>query len=97
MDYDGTNLEVRTNQTGIRPAAADLSRALDIPDILNQSTSYVGLTSGTGADWGNHGLLSEAAPERERLLQLEHVIAGARELVRHRLDGYGAVALAFFL
>ena len=57
VDYDGTNLEVRTNQTGIRPAAADLSRALDIPDILNQSTSYVGLTSGTGADWGNHDIL----------------------------------------
>ncbi len=58
VDYDGTTLEVRTNQTGVRPIVADLSRALDIVSILGSSTAYVGFTSGTGADWGDHDVLS---------------------------------------
>ncbi len=58
IDYDGTNLEVRANQTGLRPGIALLSRALDIASILGQNTAYVGFTSGTGADWGNHDILN---------------------------------------
>jgi hypothetical protein len=58
VDYDGSDLEVRVNQSGIRPVAAALSRALDLPSILGQDTAYVGFTSGTGADWGNHDILS---------------------------------------
>ncbi|MHB9035834.1 MAG: lectin-like domain-containing protein [Armatimonadota bacterium] len=57
IDYNGTNLEVRTNQTGVRSAAADLSRPLNISTILGQNNAYVGFTSGTGADWGNHDIL----------------------------------------
>jgi len=58
IDYDGSTLEVRANQTGVRPTAALLSRTLDIVALLGQTTAYVGFTSGTGADWGNHDLLS---------------------------------------
>ncbi len=58
VDYDGTTLEVRANQTGVRPAAVLLSRTLDISAILGQSNAYVGFTAGTGADWGNHDILN---------------------------------------
>jgi hypothetical protein len=57
VDYDGTSLEVRANQTGIRSASADVTRTLDIQSILGQDTAYVGFTSATGADWGNHDIL----------------------------------------
>lgn len=58
VDYDGTTLEVRSNQTGVRPIDPDLARALDIVSILGAGTAYVGFTSGTGAAWGNHDVLS---------------------------------------
>ncbi|HBL11641.1 MAG TPA: PEP-CTERM sorting domain-containing protein [Cyanobacteria bacterium UBA11162] len=59
IDYNGTNLEVRTNQTGLRPVDALLSRTLDIPSLLGGvENAYVGFTSGTGGDYGNHDILS---------------------------------------
>ena len=57
VDYDGTDMEFRVNQTGVRSATADLTRSLDIKSILGQDTAYVGFTSGTGADWNNHDVL----------------------------------------
>ena len=57
VDYNGNSLEVRANQTGIRPAAPLLTRTLDVADILGQDNAYVGFTSGTGADWGDHDVL----------------------------------------
>jgi hypothetical protein len=57
VDYDGSTLEVRTNQSGLRPVASMLSRTLDLPNILGNTTAYVGFTSGTGADYGNHDIL----------------------------------------
>ena len=58
VDYDGTTLEVRTNQTGVRPGTSTLSYNLDIVNLLGQSSAFVGFTSGTGADWGNHDIVS---------------------------------------
>ena len=58
IDYDGGLLSVRANQTGVRPASALLSYSLNIPALLGGNTAYVGFTSGTGADWGNHDILS---------------------------------------
>jgi hypothetical protein len=58
VDYDGTTLDIRANQTGIRPVATLLSTSLDIPLLLGGSTAFVGFTSGTGADYGNHDILS---------------------------------------
>jgi hypothetical protein len=58
IDYDGTDLEVRLNQTGIRPLDPLLARTIDIPTQLGAvNNAYVGFTSGTGADWGNHDIL----------------------------------------
>ncbi len=58
IDYDGTNLEVRANLTGIRSEFSLLSRALNLSSILGQDDAYIGFTSGTGADYGNHDILS---------------------------------------
>ncbi len=58
VDYDGSTLEVRTNQTGIRPVDVTLSQNLDIVALLGQTTAYVGFTSATGSDWGNHDIVS---------------------------------------
>ncbi|MGE4343745.1 MAG: PEP-CTERM sorting domain-containing protein [Geoalkalibacter sp.] len=58
IDYDGSNLEVRLNTFASRPSDALLSYALDIPEILGVDDAYVGFTSGTGADWGNHDILA---------------------------------------
>jgi hypothetical protein len=58
IDYDGTKMEVRLNQSGSRPTDALLSRTFDLSALLGQATAYIGFTSGTGADWGNHDILS---------------------------------------
>lgn len=59
VDYDGTTLEVRANQTGTRPTNPTLSKKIDIPTHLGKvNNAYIGFTSGTGADWGNHDILS---------------------------------------
>ncbi len=58
VDYDGTTLEVRANQTGIRPLDALLARDLNLVSILGQDDAYIGFTSGTGSDYGNHDIVS---------------------------------------
>ena len=57
VDYDGTTVEVRANQTGVRAATALLSRDIDLSAVLGVDNAYIGFTSGTGADWGNHDIL----------------------------------------
>jgi hypothetical protein len=57
VDYNGTTLEARVSQSSVRPATPKLTRVLDIPSILGQNSAYVGFTSGTGSDWGNHDIL----------------------------------------
>ena len=58
IDYDGTTLEVRTNQTGVRPVAALLSVNIDIATIIGQATAFVGFTAGTGSAYANHDIVS---------------------------------------
>ena len=58
VDYDGTTMEVRTNQTGVRPASPTLSLPIDLPTILGTTSAFVGLTAGTGAAYGNHDIIS---------------------------------------
>jgi hypothetical protein len=58
IDYDGATMEVRANQTGNRPLLPTLTRDLDLSSLLGQDTAYVGFTSGTGLDWGNHDILT---------------------------------------
>jgi hypothetical protein len=61
IDYNGTthDLQVRLSQTSIRPTAAIISTTtLDLASILGQNSAYVGFTSGTGAGFGNHDIVS---------------------------------------
>lgn len=57
IDYDGGMLEVRANQTGVRPGTALLSLAVDIPSLLDTSLGYVGFSSATGGAYGDHDLV----------------------------------------
>jgi hypothetical protein len=57
VDYDGTTLEVRASQSGTRPALPTLTRDVDIPSLLGATDVYVGFTSGTGNNWGDHDLV----------------------------------------
>jgi len=63
VDYDGTTLEVRVSNTGVRPAAPTLSHAIDIGAIVG-ATAYVGFTAGTGAAFGNHDVVSWSLDEQ---------------------------------
>jgi Legume lectin domain/PEP-CTERM motif len=58
IDYDGATMEVRANQSGLRPVDALLMRNLDLVNILGQDDAFIGFTSGTGADYGDHDILS---------------------------------------
>ena len=58
IDYNGTTLEVRVSNTGVRPAAPTLALAIDIPAILGAGKGYAGFTAGTGGATGNHDIVS---------------------------------------
>ncbi len=58
IDYNGTTLEVRLSQVNARPLNPTLSQALNLAAILGQTTAFVGFTSGTGAAWADHDILT---------------------------------------
>ena len=58
VDYDGTTLQVRVNQTGVYPDQPNLSRPLDLSSILGQSTAYVGFSAATGSGLAEQRLVS---------------------------------------
>lgn len=63
VDYDstaGTNglLEVRLTRAAVRPAAALLTYDVDLATVLGTTNAFVGFTSGTGAAFANHDVLS---------------------------------------
>ncbi len=58
VDYNGTQLQLRANQTGLRPTAALLAMNVDIPALLTGNSAYFGFTSGTGASYGEHKILN---------------------------------------
>ncbi|MBC8002439.1 MAG: hypothetical protein H7X97_07610 [Opitutaceae bacterium] len=60
VDYDGTtnSLEVRVNQTGVRPVLSTLSYTVNLAGVLGTTNAYVGFTSGTGSGYGNHDILN---------------------------------------
>ena len=60
VDYNGSNnlLEVRWSLSNVRPVASMLSRTQDLVALLGQNTAFIGFTSGTGAAWGNHDILT---------------------------------------
>ncbi len=60
VDYDSssTTLEVRLTQAAARPTLAMLSLNRNIALDLGATSAFVGFTSGTGAAWANHDVLS---------------------------------------
>jgi len=61
VDYDGVAdvLEVRVNSANVRPATPTLSQGgIGLAANLGGTSAYVGFTSGTGAAFGNHDILS---------------------------------------
>lgn len=64
VDYNGATdqLEVRLADSDTRPAAALLTKTLDLPNILGGGTdvndAFVGFTSATGSAWANHDVHS---------------------------------------
>jgi Legume lectin domain len=58
VDYDGTNVQISANETGIRPKTAYLSRPLDVVELLGQTNAFVGFTSGTYGAWENVDVIS---------------------------------------
>ncbi|MFZ5593321.1 MAG: lectin-like domain-containing protein [Pseudomonadota bacterium] len=60
IDYNGVTdlLEVRLSQTSARPSSAILSLTRDLAADLGTTNAFVGFTSGTGAAYANHDVLS---------------------------------------
>lgn len=58
VDYNGTILELRVGQSSVRPSDPTLSQQVDLPVLLGRDDAYIGFTSGTGADWGNHDIIA---------------------------------------
>jgi hypothetical protein len=66
VDYNGgTNLlEARMNRSGVRPSNALLSLTRDLATDLATTNAFVGFTSGTGAAYANHDVLSWTLEDR---------------------------------
>lgn len=58
VDYNGSVLELRLSQTNSRPAAPTLTHAVNLAAVIGTTQAFVGFTSGTGAAFGNHDILS---------------------------------------
>jgi hypothetical protein len=56
VDYSGGILSVSTNRTGVKPEAAMLTRAIDIPNIVGSSNALVGFTAATGTKYQNQDI-----------------------------------------
>lgn len=60
IDYNGTTqtIEVRLNNSNIRPLAALLSYRFDLAATIGTPNAFVGFTSGTGGGSANHDLVN---------------------------------------
>ncbi len=66
VDYNSATqlLEARLTRSATRPTTAILSHTLDLATILGTTNAYVGFTSGTGAAFANHDVLSWTLEDR---------------------------------
>jgi hypothetical protein len=81
VDYDGTTMQVRVNQTGVYPAEPSLSRPLDLSSILGQPTAYVGFTAATGSGLAEQRLVSWTyVPEPASMTMLLLLMVAMRHL-----------------
>jgi hypothetical protein len=58
IDYNGATLEIRVNNSGIRPGSALLSHSLNIASTVGGSSAFVGFSAATGAAFANHDILN---------------------------------------
>lgn len=60
IDYDGTTkmLEVRLNNSNVRPLSAILSYQFDLAATIGAPDAFVGFTSGTGGGASNHDIVN---------------------------------------
>lgn len=60
IDYNGVTdqMEVRLSAVNSRPALSLLSYVVDLTTVLGTPNAFVGFTSGTGAAWANHDVIS---------------------------------------
>lgn len=58
IDYNGSVLELRLSQTNVRPVAATMSYAVNLTTVIGTTQAFVGFTSGTGAAYADHDVLS---------------------------------------
>lgn len=58
IDYNGSVLELRLSQTNARPAVPTISHAVNLATVLGTTQAFVGFTSGTGAAYADHDILT---------------------------------------
>ncbi len=66
IDYDGSTnlLEARLGRSSVRPTSAILSLTRNLASDLGTTNAFVGFTSGTGAAYANHDVLSWTLEDR---------------------------------
>ena len=60
VDYNGTTLEVRASNNGVRPVSATLAQALDVATTIGGTTAFIGFTASTGSAYGTHEVVAFA-------------------------------------
>ena len=85
VDYDGTTLEVRTNQSGERPVVPDLTREVDVPAIVGSSAGFVGFTAGTGGAWAAHDIVHWEYRDNQALLEGKKLLVTQKKSGQQRL------------
>ncbi len=61
IDYNGSTLEVRVSNTGVRPISANLAYAMTssaFQTTLGNTSAFIGFTAATGGDVANHDIIA---------------------------------------
>lgn len=58
VDYNGSVLEARVSQSNSRPAAPTVTHTVNLGAVIGATQAFVGFTSGTGAAYADHDILT---------------------------------------